>query len=491
MKFINRCIVLTLCALCLPSIYAQTLSLSAAIEIARTQSYDAMLARLSFMSQYWGYRSFRAELLPSVNLYGNLFQFDRSMVEARNFEDGRISYVENNSMSNNLSLSVEQNVVPLGGKLSVQSSLFRLDQFTYDTKIYDSHPIRVSYTQPLRAYNSLKWQQKTEPLRYEKAKRDYLETMEEVSIQTVTLFFNVLAAQSTYLQSVNTLKDREYLFEIAQKRFSLGTITKNELMQLELTLLNAQVDVKNYELMLDNQKFNLFFYLRVFNYEGVELIPPYSIPNIVINADDVVIKAMDNSTHTLQQQLTQLESEKLLAQAKAAKGVQVQLNGEVGLSRTADTFRDAYTDVKNNEIVGLSLTLPIFDWGMSRGRVKMAEADLEVTRTQLEQAHEAYIHDLRINVLQFNIQSQQCQNAKRAQEVADERYDITKRLFENGGVSVTDLNNAQQDSERARAQYISQLQTFWSGYYGLRKKTLYDWVLNQDLTVDFDTIIQK
>ena len=86
-----------------------------------------MVARLNYMSQYWSYRSFRAELLPSVNIYGNLLQFDRSMVETRNFDDGRISYVENNSMSNSVSLSIDQNIVALGGKLSVQSYLYKLD----------------------------------------------------------------------------------------------------------------------------------------------------------------------------------------------------------------------------------------------------------------------------------------------------------------------------------------------------------------------------
>ena len=54
--------------------YAQTLSLSSAIQIAQQQSYDAMVARLSFMSQYWSYRSFRAEM----NLSGNTLELSAS-----------------------------------------------------------------------------------------------------------------------------------------------------------------------------------------------------------------------------------------------------------------------------------------------------------------------------------------------------------------------------------------------------------------------------
>ena len=470
---------------------AQQLTLSSAIQIAQENSYDAMVARLSFMSQYWSYRSFRAELLPAVSLSGGLLQFDRSMVEARNFDDGRISFVENNSMDNSVSLSVDQNIVPLGGKLSVQSYLYRLDQFSYDSMIYNSQPLRLSYTQPLRAYNKLKWQKKTEPLKYEKAKREYLENMEGVAIEAVRLFFEVLAAQSTYQQSVSTLKDRQYLFEIAKKRLDLGTITKSELLQLELSLLNAQVDANNNELTLKSQKFQLFSYLRMFDYDKIDLIPPYSIPDICVNADDILQKALANSTHTLQQKIKRLESEMLLAQAKANKGLQVQLNSEIGFNQTANHFNNAYRDLKNNEIIGLTVYLPIFDWGVSKGRVKMAEADLEVTKTQLEQAHETYMQDIRTNVLQFNIQSSQCQNALRAQNIADERYGITKQRFEAGTVTVTDLNTAQQESENAKAQYIRQLHTFWTNYYNLRKTTLYDWVSHRDLSADFDSIIDN
>lgn len=473
------------------STHAKQLSLTSAIRIAQQQSYDAMVARLSFMSQYWSYRSFQAEMLPAVNMSGSLLQFDRSMVEARNFDDGRISYVENNSMSNYLALSVDQNIVALGGKLSVQSYLYRLDQFSYDSKIYNSQPVRLSYTQPLWAYNSLKWQKKTEPLKYESAKRTYLEAMESVAVETVSLFFNVLSAQSAYQQSVSTLNDRQYLFEIARKRLDLGTTTKSELLQLELSLLNAQVEVKNNELTLKNQKFRLFSYLRIYGYDEIELVPPLAIPDVIVNAEEVVNKALANSPHILQQRISIVESEKIVAQAKANKGLQVQLNAELGFNRTANHFREAYRNLKDNEIVGLTVSLPIFDWGVSKGRVKMAEADLEVTKTQLEQAHEAYVQDLRCSVLLFNMQSDQCKNALRAQDIAEERYDITKRRYETGAVTVTDLNTAQQELENARAQHIRQLQTYWTGYFGLRKTTLHDWGEQRDLTVDFNSIINN
>ena len=149
--------------------------------------------------------------------------------------------------------------------------------------------------------------------------------------------------------------------------------------------------------------------------------------------------------------------------------------------QTANNFADAYRKLLDNEIVGLTLRLPIFDWGVSKGRVRVAKAQLEVVRTQQEKTHEDYIQELRKKVMQFNAQPALVRNALRAQEIAEERYDIMRRRYEAGTVSVTDLNTALQEMTSAKTQYISQLNTFWSDYYSLQKSTLYDWTTNKDI----------
>ena len=114
-----------------PFFAQQTVTLGDAIRIAQSNSFDAQLARFSFLSSYWAYKSYKAELLPSMSLSGGLVNFNHSRVEARNAEDGKINYVDNNSLVNSLTLSLQQPVSSLGGTLSLQSYLYRLDQFDY------------------------------------------------------------------------------------------------------------------------------------------------------------------------------------------------------------------------------------------------------------------------------------------------------------------------------------------------------------------------
>lgn len=467
----------------------QWLSLADVIKIAERRSYSAKSARLSFIASYWTYRSFKAQLLPSVNLSGNLLGFDHSRVEARNADSGLISYVDNNSLTNSLTLSVNQEIPALGGTVSLQSYLYRLDQFDYNLTTYDSQPLRLSYTQPLRSYNELKWEKKTAPVEYEIAKREYIENMEDVTINAATLFFTTIQAQTEYKQSVKNHADLQQLYETAKKRFDLGTMTKSDILQLELSVLNAKVAVTNYRLELDNQMFKLFSFLRLSEYQNAELVVPNDVPNVEINADKAVAYALANASHSPTQQLTKLTAERALAKARSQKGIQLQLSSELGFNKTASRFGDAYTHLRDNEIIGLSLSLPIFDWGVSKGKVHVAEAKLQLAKVQIEQEREEYVQDVKKKVMQFAYHGEQCSTAKRAADISAERYEITKRRFETGSVDVTALNTALEEAETAKSQYVSQLKTFWTDYYNLRRTTLYDWQRKCKINVDYDRIL--
>ena len=223
--------------------YAQQLTLSDAITIACENSLDAQISRYSYMSSYWQYRSFKAQLMPSVNIGGKLGGFNHSVVEARDPKTGRVNLVNNNTMTNSVTLSVDQQIAATGGKVSLQSYLYRLDQFTYNEKTYNSQPLRISYTQPLRSFNTLKWEKKTAPVEYRIAERTYITALQDITIKVTQLFFNVLSAQSDYRQSMQTVSDRERLYDVAQKRLALTTTTKSEVLQMELSLLNARMAV--------------------------------------------------------------------------------------------------------------------------------------------------------------------------------------------------------------------------------------------------------
>ena len=64
------------------------------------------------------------------------------------------------------------------------------------------------------------------------------------------------------------------------------------------------------------------------------------------------------------------------------------------------------------------------------------------------------------------------------------------KRYEKGAMSVTDFNTANNELESAQAQYLSQLNTYWSYYYTIQRMTLYDYVNNENIECDFDELVK-
>ncbi len=73
------------------------LTLNEAIALARVQSVDAAVALNELKTAYWEYRTFRADLLPEVNLTGTLPNYNKSYNSYQN-SDGSYSFVRNNTL---------------------------------------------------------------------------------------------------------------------------------------------------------------------------------------------------------------------------------------------------------------------------------------------------------------------------------------------------------------------------------------------------------
>ena len=153
----NRIFTTALCLTMLAaSVSAQKImSLDEAIHTARSQSVEALEAKQAFISTYWAYRSYKASRLPSVYLYGDIMNFDRSLTLLQNPDDGSLKYVSSNNLQNGMGLQINQNITFTGGTLSVFSDLSRIDQFGGAKSLtWYSRPITVSYYQPARLLSS-------------------------------------------------------------------------------------------------------------------------------------------------------------------------------------------------------------------------------------------------------------------------------------------------------------------------------------------------
>ena len=459
------------------------------VALACQSSPDAQAARHTFRSAYWDYRSYRANYLPSLTLTSNP-GLDRAINEVT-MDDGSVRFVEQNYLNTDLSLSLQQNIAWTGGTLSLQTSLQRMDLLSDKTFSWKSVPVNVAYSQSLFGYNSLKWNRRIYPLRYEEARRAYLETLELVAATAVDKFFAYVLAQSDYRTACQNYAQADTLYRFAQGRYRIGTTTENEMLQLEVNLLNEETNRMDARIAMKECALDLRSYLGLSDGDSLpDIRVSDELPDVVVHEGEALQWARVHSPDIANLQRRRVEAESNVAQAKANAGLKASLYLRFGLTQTSDRFSEVYRDPSQQQAVSVGITLPILDWGRGRGQVRVARSQRDLVETQVEQSLTDFDQNVRKLVGQFNLQAMRVRVAARTDSTALRRSEVARRLYLLGRSSVLDLNASIEEKDAARRNYLNALHTYWSLYYTLRSLTLYDFRAGRPLQADYEGLIE-
>ena len=192
-------------------------------------------------------------------------------------------------------LALTQNIGLTGGTISLDSDLTLKNDLEENSRRYITSPVSVRLTQPLFRYNALRWQKKIEPLRYEEAKRTYLSNVEDVHLMAVQYFFNLALAQINREIAQTNMMNADTLYQIAKGRYNLGTIAENELLQMELSYLNAGTAINESEITLKDRELKLRSFLGFNQNVRLELIIPSEIPSLQVEMAEVLKLAEENN----------------------------------------------------------------------------------------------------------------------------------------------------------------------------------------------------
>jgi outer membrane protein TolC len=483
------------CFLFLSQIHAQEklyLTLDDVIQIASQQSLDAFKNENMYLANYWQFRYFKADRLPSLLMDATLMDFNRSMQKVYNYEENRDEFIERQDINSALALRLNQNVGFTGGQLFAQSSLAMTQKLgDENSSSYSSVPFSVGYSQSINGYNRLKWTAKIEPIRFERAKKTFIQAKEELALKANRLFFNLVDAQIDVGIEETNLANADTLYTIGKGRFQVGTVTQDELLNLELRYMNSSLALTRAKLELERAKAQLNSFLSFEKDANVECIIPDYNPLLQIAPDEAIYHALENNPEILNQKQRLLEEDRRVNQAKSETGVSGTVFALFGLNQNASEISNVYRDPSDRQQFRAGVTLPILDWGSRRGQLAMARSNREVERISINQEKIDFEQNVTLNVMEFNLQGNQVLNTAKADTIAQMQYDVTQQRFLIGKVDVTKLNLARNDREQARRAYINSLRSFWNYYFSIRRLTLYDFEKNVSLSEDFDELINK
>lgn len=473
-------IYLLLFTISLPAQDTLRLTLPQVVDMAKEQSIAARQATTTKATKYWEYRTFLSNYKPQLVLSGNLPSFNRSFQQVLQ-PNGTIEFLPVRNNNSSLNLFLEQNIRKTGGTIYATAQLQRFDDFARNNTLYNGTPVAVGLSQPLFRFNPLKWEAKIAPLKYKESQQEYVEALELIALTASDLYFAMLLAQVNVKIAQTNLTNTDRILRIAQEKFDIGTISRNEILQLQLEQLKAQKAAGTARRELEISTLNLRSYTGLKGQERIELQPPQPETLPTIQAELLLKEAYENRADAVAFERRKLEAAQSVAKAKGDNGINATLMANLGYSNSGKNVQEVLQNPQNYQAVQIQFNVPILDWGRSKSRIKTAEEQRQLVAYTLEQDKLNFQQEIYTQVTLFEMLKSQLSLTAKADSIASEKYQIAQERYVLGNLSVTDLSISFAEKDQGKRDFIGVLRDYWSAYYQLRWLTLYDFEQNKKI----------
>ena len=252
--------------------------------------------------------------------------------------------------------------------------------------------------------------------------------------------------------------------------------------QAELNLATTKSDLENRQVAFENAKDDFKLLIGMSLYDDLLVIPNIAVENVAVDISFAIDQGLANRLE-LRQRKIDIESTQFdLIQTKALNEFKGSLGLSLGLFGDNKKFKDVYASPTNNETVALSLTIPLWDWGERKSRIKATEANIETANISLEEERNNIILDVRKvfrNLL--NLQNQ-IGISKQSVTNAQLTYDLNLEKYKNGDLTGMDLNIYQNQLSGKQLAYTNSLISYKLELLNLKIQTLYDFEKKEAIT---------
>lgn len=465
------------------------LSLQDAIRLANDSSLTAFRNRNLYASGYWEWRTFKANRLPSLALDVTPARYYRYITQRYDSQNDIDVYRSQQMYTASAGLSVTQNVDFLGGSLYLQSDFEYMRNFgSIKGNQFSTIPVRLGYRQDLIGFNTFRWERRIEPMKYEKVKREFIYNMETVSEDVVNHFFNLALAQTELRLAEENLATSDTLLSIGERRFKIASISQADLLTLRLDRVNAQNTLENARIEIKRARLSLATYLGLDSDTEIEVTLPGKPRIVAIPEERALEYARENSPVVMQHRQAVLEAEREVNRTRVQSWFNASLDASIGFNQVARTFGEAYRHPLQQDLVSLSISVPLVDWGVRKGKYNIARNTLNVAQIAARQEELSLEQDVTITLRDFESRQRLVSTAVEALDLADMAYAQTRQRFIIGKADINSLTLSHNRQQEASKNYITSLQNYWLSYYKIRKLTLHDFELDVPIQAQFDAV---
>ncbi len=452
----------------------EMLTLEMALEFAFENSPSLIQSKLAMEQQQMNLKAQTAGLKTQFSLTVDPFRYTRQ----NTYDDFNSTWYLNENMSSSASLAIVQPIKWTNGTISLYNDLSWQRATDHTTKEKDNsftHDISLRLEQPIFQYNELKMSLREVELNLEDAQLSYAIQQLNIEKNVTSSFYTVYQNQKSVSIAEDEYRSQLQNYEITSNKVEAGLQAKEELYQAEVNLLTSESTLKSAQMDYENAKDQFKLDIGMDLDIDIMVFPNTDVDVFSVDVTRAVEIALDQRMELRQHEITIEEDMFEILQAKDNNSFGGTISARVGLNGYGyDKPRNMYNDMTDNEIVGISFDIPIFDWGQRKSRIRSAELKKESHEIDFEEEKKSIIIEVRQLCRNIPTLLDQIEIQRKSMENAELTYEINLEKYRNGNLTGMELQDYQNQLTSAKTEYTNAIINYKIELLNLKIQTLWD-----------------
>jgi outer membrane protein TolC len=266
----------------------------------------------------------------------------------------------------------------------------------------------------------------------------------------VQSYYGVLVAQRKLANAEQSLTEASDFLDITRKQEQGGEAARADVVKAQIQYEQRRLDVQNAQLDLDKARIALGVtmfpsydqrFTLADDFERMTALPPFP---------DIQARANNNNPEIRAAQATVTQQGFEITSARAAFYPTLSFDYFYGLDANQYAIHNSAGYNQIGSVAQAQLTVPIWNWGATRSRVRQAEFRLQQARTDLTFTQRQMAANLSSFYAEAGIAGQQLDTLRRMVTLAEDSLRLTRLRYQAGEATAQEVVDAQTTLAGAR-----------------------------------------
>ena len=319
-------------------------------------------------------------------------------------------------------------------------------------------------------------------MNYENARISYALQLLNVERNITSQFYNLFVAQQNLAISESELENAEKNFNIIKDKVEADLVTKDEYYQAELNLAQSRSSLENQRVSLENSKDNFKQTLGIPLDEDIMVVCDIEAEPVIVDFNKALESATTTRLELRQRQISRENQEMSMIQVKDNDSFSGNISLSLGVMGDDTDFNHLYDNPTNNPRVSISFSVPIFDWGARKARIKAQEIGRKMFELSADEELKSIEMNVRSTCRSLDNLVEQISIAEQSQRNAQLTYDLNEERYRNGELTGMQMNQFQTQLSNSKMSYTQAIINYKVQLLNLKILTLYDFEKNEPVT---------